>query len=136
MKKNNPAATRNDVAPICPGCNARARIAHGGELFPHRVDLRARLFWVCTPCDTRVGCHPGGTEPLGKMATERERTSRAIAHKHFDQLWERGEMTRYQAYGWLAAALGMSRDRCHIGRFDSETCARVIEVCKARKEAP
>jgi hypothetical protein len=36
---------------------------------------------------------------------------------------------RGSAYKWLREQLGISREECHIGRFDLETCHKVVELC-------
>lgn len=38
-------------------------------------------------------------------------------------------MSRTQAYEWLAGALGIPAEECHIGMMDVETCGHVIALC-------
>lgn len=55
--------------------------------------------------------------------------ARQAAHAAFDPKWQRGRMTRSQAYMWLAVRLGISKTECHILNFDIAKCERVIEIC-------
>ena len=45
----------------------------------------------------------------------------------------RDEVTKKSArnagYGWLAAKMGVSRERCHIGMFDVAQCRKVVALC-------
>lgn len=60
-------------------------------------------------------------------------------HLVFDHLWKhakKGERkrARAEAYRWLARALGLGRETCHIRLFDEATCRTVIEISKAKLE--
>jgi hypothetical protein len=92
-------------------------------------------FYVCTPCDARVGCHPGTTTPLGDLANGPLRDARMAAHAAFDPLWQSGQLRRSAAYGWLSDTLGVDPKKTHIGMFDAETCARVVAAVRARSSA-
>jgi hypothetical protein len=87
------------------------------------------MFWVCTPCDARVGCHPGTVTPLGTPADAELRAARNAAHAAFDPLWDSGELTRTRAYAWLAERMGMRKEDVHIGHFDLAQCQRVVDEC-------
>lgn len=122
--------------PFCPYC----------EIFsvfePSSDFIYGRDFgpvWVCDnypTCDSYVGCHPGTSEPLGRLADRKLREAKKRAHAAFDQLW-RAKMTfgvskktaRTAAYNWLASQLGISVNECHIGHFDKANCDRVVEIC-------
>lgn len=88
------------------------------------------MIYLCTNAECRafVHCHPGSSTPLGTMADSATRRLRKLAHHVFDKLWKDGEMTRSDAYTWLAERLGIQRDQCHIGLFDAAQCQRVIDV--------
>jgi hypothetical protein len=58
------------------------------------------------------------------------------AHAAFDPIWQSEEMTRSEAYTWLAGALELSPDDCHVGMFDVATCERVVTVCLERGKPP
>lgn len=122
----------------CDYCGRAALLVGGGELYPHRSDLSALNFWKCTPCEAWVSCHqPGngqgdGTKPMGRLANAQLRSARRDAHASFDSLWRDGAMSRSRAYAWLAAALGISREQCHIGIFDVDDCFAVVHAVAQR----
>ena len=120
---------------ICPYCNNPAECVSGQVAYPHRRDLWRKQFWVCVPCDARVGCHGKSDKPLGRLADDKLRQARGRAHRVFDPLHRRGSMSRSQAYAWLAEALGVTAEECHIGEFDVDQCKRVVEVCHANSIA-
>lgn len=88
-------------------------------------------------CEGLVGAHKKTGEPLGLPAPKWVRSIRNQLHEQFDQLWKgRSKHARSAAYAWLAEALGITSDECHIGRFDSELCLRAMEaIAKRRPEA-
>ncbi|MDY7579382.1 zinc-finger-containing protein [Herbaspirillum sp. RTI4] len=55
--------------------------------------------------------------------------ARMSAHNAFDPKWQSRQMTRSQAYKWLAQQLGVSERECHMLKFDIPMCERVISVC-------
>lgn len=119
--------------PICPYCGATSLKTTGAEIYPQRRDLRGKVFFVCSPCDAYVGCHPGGGRPLGRLADATLRAAKQAAHRAFDPIWLDGEMRRGDAYSWLAQRLGIHQEDCHIGMFDVAMCERVVEICTARE---
>ena len=94
-------------------------------MYPHRRDLWSKKFFVCTPCDARVGCHANG-KPLGRLADAELRTAKMRAHSAFDKLWKNGGMSRNDAYRWLAGKLGVKK--VHIGEMDVDECELVIRL--------
>lgn len=112
----------------CDYCGNDARLTDGREVYPHRPDLFAKAFYVCTPCDARVGCHPGTTNALGRLANAELRAAKQSAHAAFDPLWRSGPLKRKDAYYRLSKALGIPFGDCHIGMFDVETCRRVVAL--------
>jgi ssDNA-binding Zn-finger/Zn-ribbon topoisomerase 1 len=87
-------------------------------------------------CDATHGAHADGT-PLGIPANKETREARIAAHAAFDELWKKAtkkgkKSARQKAYAWLREELDLTREECHIGRFDKAMCARVIEVCEDR----
>lgn len=147
---------------VCPYCQAPAALVGGQALYPHRPDLAARRFWLCSPCDAYVGCHAqgapvpqrngvkvvsDGTLPLGTLANAALRALRKSCHEVFDSAtWkkaappeatEAGEpaqppVNRYHAYKWLANQLCISPDKCHIAMFDESTCERMLALMRNR----
>lgn len=114
----------------CVYCGRGARLVLGSALYPHRLDLASRAFWRCDPCAAHVGCHPGGTQPLGELANFELRKARSAAHRAFDPIWREGKMKRRDAYYWLSRQLGVRWRDCHIGQFDLTLCQRVMDVMR------
>lgn len=120
--------TMNQVT--CSYCGKDAELVAGNVVYPHRWDLTDKKFWRCVPCDARVGCHPGTTEPLGRLADGLLRRAKMDAHAAFDPIWKRMMMKRTEAYGWLAKQMGIPEEDCHIGMFDLEQCNKAIQICR------
>jgi len=114
---------------VCRYCGREAVKKTGGEVYPHLPNLKKKIFWVCDPCDARVGCHGLTDKPLGDLANAELRKARSEAHRAFDPLWKTGTMTRSFAYAWLSKRLGINEELCHIGMFDAAMCRKVVEVC-------
>lgn len=89
----------------CTICNRPAQKVHGDEVYPRRPDLHELIFWVCDPCDARVGTHKGSEAPLGVFANKVARAARQEAHKYFDLVWQDTSpiaiMSKSEAYNWL-----------------------------------
>lgn len=117
----------------CPYCGGPAHCVTGAVLYGNRFDLLDKKFWRCKPCGAHVGCHPGTAIPLGRLANKQLRKAKMAAHAAFDPLWKSREMTRSQAYAWLADALGISPANCHIGMFDVDGCNAVIAAVAERR---
>lgn len=117
---------------ICDYCGKPAVFTKGESVYPHRPDLKDMNFWVCSPCDARVGCLRvgDGTKPMGRLADASLRAAKQKAHRAFDPIWKEGERSRSEAYAWLAHRLGLEKDECHIGLFDIRMCGKVVVVCK------
>lgn len=127
---------------FCDYCDRPARLVGGAKVYPHRPDLCHLKFWHCATCDAWVGCHPAarggrngvgdGTVPMGRLANATLRRAKQAAHASFDSLWKSRQMTRSQAYAWLAQTLGISPANCHIGMFDEDGCRAVVDAVVAR----
>jgi hypothetical protein len=57
------------------------------------------------------------------------RSARIAAHDAFDPMWQRGAMSRREAYRWLSQSLGIPEHQCHMKQMDRETCERVVALC-------
>lgn len=124
----------------CPYCGARPELVTGSTIYPHRPDLTAKQFWRCPgACGAWVGCHPGTTAPLGRLANAELRAAKRAAHDAFDPLWQpsgrsgsknKRKNARGAAYAALGEALGIPAAEVHIGMMSVEQCRRVVEVCK------
>jgi hypothetical protein len=134
-------------APICPTCSRAARRTSGREVYPHRPDLADKPIWRCDRCGGYVGCHPGGTKPLGTPANAELRKARSLLHERLlDPLWKTADRcgeyapeserarqairrrARTRVYAFLADRLRLSAADCHTGMFDLETCRRAWRV--------
>ena len=126
-----------DVVDVtCGECGRRAELVDGLAIYPHRPDLREKLFYLCK-CKAYVGTHRGTKEPLGSPANATTRTARSRAHAVFDPLWKASEArnpgkgsARRRGYAWLAGKLGIRHEDCHIGMMDVPTARRVREICQ------
>lgn len=122
---------------LCPYCGNTSKLVTGKEVYPHRHDLHDKYFYTCAPCKAWVGCHPGTTTPLGRLANAELRRAKSKAHAAFDPLWKtaikRGRKkkeARSSGYAWLSEQLNIHPDDCHIGMFDVDMCSRVVDVCE------
>ena len=114
----------------CPHCGAVAIIRPASEIYhdPQRTDE----LYVCRnypECKSYVGMHRGTRIPLGTLANGDLRNLRIKAHRIFDQLWQRGIMSRHTAYQWMADLFGLTPDDAHIGKFGEYRCQQLIEKC-------
>ncbi|WP_084539622.1 zinc-finger-containing protein [Azorhizobium doebereinerae] len=128
-------------APICPACGNAARLTDGSEIYQHRPDLHLKPIWKCDGCGAYVGCHPGGTRPLGTPADAELRVARSKLHEQMiDPLWRTADVSgeygaandrsrrrirakaRVRVYDFMSHRLGIPRDECHTGLFDIERC--------------
>lgn len=127
---------------ICQYCKQPAKRVTGEKIYPHRKDLRNKIFYLCSPCGAYVGCHLGTDNPLGILANAELRDLKKRAHAVFDPIWKKRlaekqvadpkynkGMARGGRYKKLAEVLGIEKRDCHIGMFSPELCKRTIEAC-------
>ena len=104
---------------------------------------RFGMFYGCTKfpdCRGTHGAHPDGA-PMGVPADKETKQARIMAHDAFDMVWKDRQKNlgysrtaaRGECYAWLAVELNIHRNDCHIARFDTDTCNRVVEICTRRK---
>jgi hypothetical protein len=67
---------------------------------------------------------------LGRLADAELRKAKIAAHAVFDPLWKSGEMTRKEAYRWLAKALNLAEPP-HMGSMNIDECHLVIKAVDA-----
>lgn len=116
------------VGPVkCPYCHGHAEFLASSESVYHGKDYGP--LWICHKCQAWCGCHTNTTRPLGRLADKELRSAKMAAHAAFDPHWKTQGFSRATSYKYLAAALGVDPDECHIGMFDVEMCRRVVEVC-------
>ncbi len=124
----------------CDYCGEPAELLYGAERnYPYQRDYGP--VWACVPCKAWVGCHPGTTNPLGRLADAELREWKMLAHAAFDPLWRAKNRregcskgyARRSGYRWLATQMGKSTEEMHIGYLDVDDCKRVIEICESRR---
>lgn len=86
--------------------------------------------YLCTNCRAYVGVHKATNEPLGTLADAKLREKRKVTHTFFDAWWQAEELSRANAYKWLARMLELPPEEAHIARFDADMCDIVIELCR------
>ena len=112
----------------CCGCNEKveARLTDGGEIYPHRPDLKHLPFWKCDACGNCVGCHhktKNTTQPLGCIPTPELKKARSHIHRILDPIWQSGKMKRREIYKRLSDKLGW---KYHTGSIRSVEEAREV----------
>lgn len=129
IQKTMPSMIVNPNAVMCPYCGKRAVLTSSKEVY-NGQDFGPLYLCKCKPGWAYVGCHPGTTRPLGRLADAQLRAAKKEAHRVFDKLWKKKGRKRKDAYAWLAKQLGVSGAECHIGEMDVDLCLRVIDICK------
>ena len=103
----------------------------GGEIHPHRRDLRKHPFWRCPTCQGYVGCHhktEDRTRPLGVIPSPAIRNGRRHIHSVLDPLWKHDLIIlRSDLYDRMARALGI--EEYHTAEL------RTVEECRAAYRA-
>lgn len=108
---------------FCPYCGAKAKLLNGMSVYNGRIDLMEKYFYVCNPCDARVGCHPKTKKPLGSLAKKNLRDLRVKAHAAFDAIWKGTKIKRGHAYHLLATLF--QKSSVHISHMDEAEAALV-----------
>ena len=103
----------------CCGCEKKveARLTNGGEIYPHRPDLKSLPFWKCDACGNYVGCHhktKNRTQPLGCIPTPEIKNARQHIHKLLDPIWQSGKIKRKELYKILSDSLGWKYHTANI----------------------
>lgn len=119
------------VPEACVNCDSKVEIVSNAAIYGREYGEWPWAF-KCTCCDSYVGMHPYTNIPLGSLADVETRAARKRAKSVFNPLWQSGHMSRSEAYAWLAGKLGiLDVNTCHVGWFDVDTCAQVVEICRA-----
>lgn len=114
--------------PVCPYCGDVSILVKGDKIYPHLPKLHHKSFYLCSPCDAYVGCHPNTTVPLGRLANAELRKKKLLAHSVFDKLWKSGKMSRKDAYAILCEKMALNPNDCHIGMFTVQQCNKVMAI--------
>lgn len=115
------ASMKVDIV-MCPYCASRTELVNGQVIYPHRPDLKHKSFYICYPCSAWVGCHPGTTTPLGRLADRDLRMAKQRVHALLDPLWKSKQIKRSSCYARLADHMGIPVQECHVGMFDLDRC--------------
>lgn len=111
----------------CHYCGNKAERVTGKIIYPHLPELHDKMFYRCEPCGAYVGCHANG-KVLGRLANAELRRAKIQVHTALDPLWQQGNMTRKEAYRYLAKKMGIPVKKCHVGWFDLETCRKAFFI--------
>lgn len=121
----------------CCGCReeVEARLTDGGEIYPHRKDLRSLPIWKCDTCNNFVGCHhktSNRTRPLGCIPTPEIKEARKHIHKILDPIWQSGRMERSEIYQHLSDKLGWKYHTANIRTLEEARNAwRILKEMNA-----
>ena len=67
--------------------------------------------------------------PMGSLANKELRRKRYEAHLALERLWQRGYMSKADAYRWLQTQMGILEADAHIGKFTEYRCYETIRLC-------
>ena len=117
----------------CCGCKeeVEARLTDGGEIYPHRPDLKSLPFHKCDKCGNYVGCHhktKHRTRPLGVIPTKEISAYRRHIHRYLDPLWKSGAMKRAAIYSELSKVLGREYHTADIRTI--EEAKEILDACQ------
>ena len=131
MKQKKARKGLNKDIMYCPYCGGRTELRSADGIYHDNRD--GTMLYVCKNyprCDTYARVRPGTTEPIGTLANGRLRALRTDAHRHFNQLYERGIMSKREAYEWLSQMIGLPMSKTHIGLMGEYYCELVIQESK------
>lgn len=126
-----------DILPIpkkCRYCGNEVVLTSNSEIYGR--EYGNGKCYLCRNCKAFVGVHTGTIIPLGTLADDKLRRARNEAHKIFDTLWKGNsrQMTRYNAYKWLANKMNLKIEETHIAWFEINQCKKVIELVRSKYE--
>ena len=111
----------------CTSCRKKveAQAVNGSMIYPHRLDLYEKLFYVCPECGNYVGTHSDG-RPLGTIPTPDLRKWRNEVHRIIDEYWlPNNTAKRKELYADLSEFIGR---RYHTGELNTiAECRSVIK---------
>ena len=129
-QKKNRKGLAKDIM-YCPYCGGRTELRSADGIYHDNRD--GTMLYVCKNyprCDTYVRALPGTMEPIGTLANGRLRALRTEAHRSFNQLYEKGVMSKREAYVWLSQMIGLPMSKTHIGQMGEYYCELVIQESK------
>lgn len=121
-----------DPLPIptyCPHCAGAVTLENNAAVYGRSFGEWPWVYLCQTQgCRAYVGTHPETNIPLGTLATAVIREARKKAKDKFNALWPGGQMTRTEAYSWLATRLNIPTAACHFGWFNEAQCNQALAV--------
>lgn len=122
----------NASAMRCPYCGASVVYRSADGIYQNND--KGAMLYVCShypACDAYVRVH-GRHETARdwKYGNRELRALRRTAHFYFDQMYQRGLMTKQEAYQWMANLIGAPLSQAHIGYLREYYCTQVIEESK------
>ena len=72
---------------------------------------------------------------MGTMAGPLTLELRKKCHEAFDTKWKSGEMTRDEAYAWLAQVMQLSPESAHIAKFNGRQCNKLLWLLNQEEQA-
>ena len=115
---------------ICADCGSKMCLVSGES-------LNRSLMYRCSAWPECGGIHsalPDG-RPTGEPADKHTRYMRGALHKDMDPLWKNGHLSRSEVYERIARRFGLTKEECHIGKFDAEQCRAARRFVKALWDA-
>lgn len=117
----------------CSYCGNTVTETTGETIYPQRDDLKHLKFLHCVQCDAYCRIIKG--KPYGTMADAELRSARSATHRVFDILWKSRNISRTRAYFWLAEAMELPIQDCHIRLFTLEQCLKATELAREKLKA-
>lgn len=111
----------------CCLCGGNVRIGTHQELYGRDFSDWPYVY-LCEVCGAYVGLHPFTAIPLGTLADKQTRDARKNCKLPFERIWKSGDMTRTEAYHWLAEKMGIPIHECHFGWFTVEQCHAAMDI--------
>ncbi len=71
---------------------------------------------------------------MGSLANSRLRRARNGVHEVLDPLWRNGHVRRTDMYRLLSKRMGVPKDDCHIGMFDTGQCEQAKRILEGVSE--
>ncbi|WP_422490081.1 zinc-finger-containing protein [Endozoicomonas sp. ALE010] len=113
----------------CHYCGGEVVVVNNAEIYGRSF---GRWPWAyrCNGCRAYVGMHPKTDIPLGTLADAATREARKECKAPFEALHRTGKMTRNAAYQKLADKLGIPKEECHFGWFDTVMCKKAAAAAR------
>ena len=102
---------------ICPKCNSK--IINAISIYG------LEKCCVNDDCDIKINGY-------GIFSDKKTRSMRNACHKKFDRIWKNNEMSRTNAYKWLASVMKLTEEDAHIGKMNFEQCIQLMSILHDR----